>query len=155
MKHSYLPVLALLTIIYIAPGCSKEKNEAPPPKTKTQLVTQGTWKFQSATANGTDISAYPQIACFTDNEITMTATGSGTGTGVINEGAVSCSPSTAGPFTWNFQNSEAEIFISTPLVSGGTTVWTINSLNENNLVMQQTMTIPPNPPILVVLTFKH
>lgn len=155
MKHSYLPFLLFLTIICIVPGCSREKNQDPPPKSKTQYITQGTWKFQAATANGTDISTYPQIACFTDNEITLTATAAGSGTGVINEGAVACSPSTAGPFTWNFQNNESEIFISTPLVSGGSTVWTINSLNDNNLVISQTMSFPPNPPVLVVITFKH
>lgn len=152
MKSKILSILLVsVTALLVMAGCSKEKNNAPAPKTKTQLISQGTWKFQTATANGTDISAYPQISCFTDNVITV----SDNGTGIVNEGTVVCNPDTGGPFTWNFQTNETELYVSKALVNGGSNVWAIITLNETNLVISQTMTIPPNPPVLVVLTFKH
>ena len=45
--------------------------------------------------------------------------------------------------------------MSTPIVSGGSGVFTIVLLNDVSLVVSQTMTIAPNPPTTVELTFIH
>lgn len=151
MKLKILSIFTLaISSLFVFSAC-EEDPDPPPQKTKTQLVSQADWKFQSATYGGVDISSNPQIACFVDNIFTVSANG----TGAVNEGTVTCSPSTAGPFTWNFQTNETEIFISKALVSGGTNVWSLVTLNETNLVISQTVTLPPAPAALLVITFKH
>ena len=137
--------------VFFLTSCEDDDPPTPPQKTKTELISQGNWKFQGATYGGTDISSQPQIACFIDNIFTVSANG----TGVVDEATVACNPSTAGPFTWNFQNNETEIFVSKALVTGGSNVWSVVSLNDNNLVISQTVAIPPAPAALLVITFKH
>ena len=151
MKLKILSIFTLaISSLFVFSAC-EEDPDPPPQKTKTQLVSQSDWKFQSATYGGVDISSNPQIACFVDNIFTVSANG----TGAVNEGAVTCNPSTAGPFTWNFQTNETEIFISKALVTGGSNVWSLVTLTETNLVISQTVTLPPAPAALLVITFRH
>ncbi len=108
------------------------------------------WVFQSASASGMgDVSNAPQLACFKDNTLTFTSATAGN----INEGTTVCSPSTAGPFTWNFTNNETELFLSGTLIPGGSGNYNIISLNATNLVVSQTVNFPPS--VLVTVTFKH
>jgi hypothetical protein len=151
MKMKILSIFSFAILSLFVFSACEEDPDPPPQKTKTELISQGNWKFQGATYGGTDISSQPQIACFIDNIFTVSANG----TGVVDEGAVSCNPSTAGPFTWNFQTNETELFISKALVSGGSNVWSVVTLNDNNLVISQTVTMPPAPAALLVITFKH
>src|SRR5258705_5509909 len=62
---------------FIYSSCNKTDYTPPTPKTKTQLLTQGSWKFKSATANGADASGFLQ-ACQKDNIYTFVAAGTGT-----------------------------------------------------------------------------
>ena len=127
-----------------------DKNDNPPPS-NTDYITKSSWKFSSAKAGGIDVTAQVP-ACFKDNTITFFANGSGT----ISEGANICSPPAPPNFTWTFQNNGTEINLSTPLLTGGSTVFTIvTPINDVNLVVSQTMTIAPNPPTTVELTFIH
>jgi hypothetical protein len=129
-------------------NCDKDDNPNPPAtKTKTELISQGTWKFSTAFAGSTDVSNAPQLACFKDNIITFSANL----TGNINEGTNICSPTTAGPFTWNFASSEAMLHISTVLISGGSNDFTLVSLTETQLVTSQNY--PPYGTVTV--TFIH
>ena len=133
-------------------NCDKNDDPpAPPTPTKTELITKSSWKFSSAKAGGIDVTA--QIpACFKDNTITFVATGTGT----ISEGAVACSPAAPATFTWSFQSSETQINLNTPLITGGSGLFTIVKLDAVNLVVSQNMTIPPAPgPVNVELTFIH
>lgn len=133
-------------------GCGKDDPAPIPPKTKTELISLSPWKFQSATASGLDISANPLIVCFTDNTITF----SSNLTFTINEGANICIPSTAGNFTWSFQSGETQLQLSAPLFTGGSSTFTLVTLNETNLVLSQNVIIPPGvTAIPVVFTFKH
>ncbi|MEP6700268.1 MAG: lipocalin family protein [Bacteroidota bacterium] len=146
MKKQFA-VLAL-GFILIFSSCSKDNT---PPKTKTQLLTQGSWKFKSATTGGTDFSSSLQ-ACQKDNILIFVAAG---GTGTVDEGPTKCNagdPQTT-PFTWNFQSNETILFISTVLFTGGNSNFTLVSLSETELVVSQDVTIGPTRN--VVVTFMH
>lgn len=147
-QFTYLVIVFAITLFTFS-SCNKKDNNTTPAKTKTELITSSSWKFESATASGTDVSNASQLACFKDNTITFsTAT-----TGSINEGTVICSPTTAGPFTWNFTTNETVLVFSTPLISGGSSTFNITTLNATNLVLSQNVNFPPLT--LVTITFKH
>ena len=122
-------------------------------KTKTELITQSSWKLDHATAAGFgDITA--QIpACYKDNVVAFVSNGTGT----VDESTNVCSPSNAGSFTWSFQSNETMLHLSTTLFSGGSGDFTIVSLTETNLVVSQTVILPPPPGVQVAaeFTFKH
>ena len=137
--------LSLTTLIFT--NCNKNDN---PPPSNTDYVTKSPWKFSSAKAGGIDVTAQVP-ACFKDNIMVFVANGTGT----INEGSNVCSPASPSSFTWTFQNNGTEINMSTPIVTGGSGVFTIVTLNDVILTVSQTMTIAPNPPTTVELTFIH
>lgn len=139
--------ISLLTVLFFLPACQKDDN-LPVVKTKTQLLTQSTWKFSSATAGGADASGFLQV-CQKDNVYTFVAAGTGT----INEGASKCNTSDpqTNPFTWSFTGSETMLNISTILFSGGSNDFTLVSLSEIQLVLSQNY--PPYGTIVV--TFIH
>ena len=143
-------VLCFTTLLFT--NCDKNDDPPPPPPTKTELITKSSWKFSSAKASGIDVTA--QIpACFKDNTITFVASG---GTGTISEGANVCAPPAPASFTWSFQSSETQLNLNTPLITGGSGLFTIVKLDAVNLVVSQNMTIPPAPgPVNVELTFIH
>jgi hypothetical protein len=136
---------------FIFSSCNKGDNP-PLPKTKTQLLTQATWKFQSASASGTDITNNPAIACIKDDVITFVSAG----TGNINDGAIVCTPTTSGNFTWSFQNNETTLIMSTTLIPGGSGNFTIGTLNETTLTISQNVVIQPLlTPIPVTAVYIH
>jgi hypothetical protein len=99
-KYILSPILSLTLVLFVLASCDKD-NDNPPAKTKTELITNGSWKFESATANGITIPpSTPQIACYVDNVMTFSSNLSGT----ISEGAVSCSVPAPATFTWAFQS---------------------------------------------------
>jgi len=128
-------------------SCDKEDN---PPPSNTDYITKSSWKFSSAKADGSDVTGQVP-ACFKDNTMLFVANGTGT----INENTTVCSPASPSSFTWVFQNNGTEINLSTPIVSGGSGVFTIVLLNDVSLVVSQTMTIAPFPATTVELTFIH
>src|SRR4030095_9755878 len=96
-----------------------DKNDNPPPS-NTDYITKSSWKFSSAKAGGTDVTAlFP--ACFKDNTMLFVANGSGT----ISEGAIVCAPPSPANFTWVFQSNGTQINMYTPIVSGGSGVFRI------------------------------
>jgi hypothetical protein len=139
-------VLCFTTLFFT--NCNKNDNPLP---SNTDYVTKSPWKFSSAKAGGIDVTAQVP-ACFKDNTILFVANGSGT----ISEGTNVCVPPSPANFTWTFQNNGTQINLSTPLVTGGSGLFTIVLLNDVNLVVSQNMTIPPSmTPINVELTFIH
>jgi hypothetical protein len=153
MKKQVLPLLAFLTagLFLIISSC--DKKDDPPAKTNTQLITQGTWTFQSAFAGSTDISNQdpPFKACRKDNIITFTAAGGGT----VAEGAISCSPPEPVTFTWSFMTGETILHVNTPLYPGTGNDFTVISISETLLVLQASYTPPIGPTILITITFHH
>ena len=152
MRKQFLLALSVFSaaFVFIA-GCGKDKAPAPAAPTKTQLITQSSWKFDHATAGGNDISGSVN-ACFKDNIATFTAAGSMT----LDEAANVCTPTSyAGSYTWSFQSSESILHLSAPIFTGGSSDFTLVSLNATNLVVSQVMTVAPYPPTTVEVTFKH
>lgn len=150
-KQFTLLVAGFVMIFFIFASCNKNDNN-PPSKTKTQLITQGTWKFQTATANGTDVSGNLR-ACQKDNIYIFLAAGTGT----ADEGPTRCNlgdPAT-NPFNWNFLSSETILHISTLLFTNGGNDFTIISLTETELVVSQPYTPPTGPTIIMIITFIH
>jgi hypothetical protein len=150
MKRLKSILIIFLTAVFFLSACSKS-DDNPPPKTKTELLTQGSWKFDHATAAGSDVSNAPQLACYLDNVMTFSTNFTGT----ITEGANVCTTPAPATFTWSFQDNETTLRFSFTLFQGGSSDFTIVSLTETNLVLSQTMTIAPLPPTNVVVTFKH
>lgn len=146
---SFLLVL-IASNFFIFSSCNKDDVPTPTPKTKTQLLTQGTWKYKSATVGGVP---YTIQACIQDNIYTYMVAGTGT----IDEGATKCNagdPQTTS-FTWNFQASETILYISTILFPGGSNTFTLVSLTETEAVISQGITIGGGPTQNVVVTFQH
>ena len=147
---TYAGLFALVAMLNI--NCSKDDDEPPTAKTKTELITKATWKFEKAIATpGGDISNNDLLKCYIDNTITFTSDLKGT----IVDGGVQCSTAAPSPFSWSFQNSETVLHLSFTLFSGGSPDFTIVSLTETNLVLSQQMTFPGFPPTTVEITFKH
>ena len=138
---------ALFFTTLLFSNCDKT-DDAPP--TNTDYITKSSWKFSSAKASGIDVTAQVP-ACFKDNVMVFAINGTGT----INEGANVCASPAPSTFTWTFQNTGTQINLNTTIVSGGSTLFTIVTLNDATLVVSQTMTIAPNPPTNVELTFIH
>jgi hypothetical protein len=150
-KHLTFFTTILVIITFFFTSCGKDDNPAAT-KTKTQLITQGNWKFKSAFAGTTDYSGFLQ-ACQKDNIITFAAAGTGT----ADEGATKCNAGDQQtvPFTWSFQTNETILFISNPLFTGGSGTFDLVSLSETELVVSQIFTPPVGPSQTIVITFIH
>ena len=150
-KKHFLSVIILSCLMMANTGCSKDDDDNPVPKTKTELITTGTWKFSDAKVNGASVSILLQT-CQKDNILTFLAAGTGTAA----EGATKCSASDpdSNPFTWIFETNETLLFVSTPFFTGGSTTFTIVSLTETQLVLSQTITLTGGPQTVEV-TFIH
>ncbi len=130
---------------------SCDKKDAPP-KSKTVLLTQASWKYKSATIGGADASSYIQ-ACQKDNILVFAAAG----TGNVNEGASKCNggdPDTI-PFTWIFNAGETTLELSVEIIANGGTTVTIRSLTETELVLSVYYTPPVGPSQEMIVTFQH
>ncbi|HEX6190761.1 MAG TPA: lipocalin family protein [Chitinophagaceae bacterium] len=142
--------ISLFALLIVLPGCDKDDDDPPTTKTKTELLTTGTWKFSTATSSGVDVSS--QIpACIRDNVYTFVAGGNGS----FNEGAAKCNstdPQTP-TFTWNFASNETVLHVSALLLPGGSNDFTIVSISETQLVISQVITI--GIPMTVIVTLVH
>jgi hypothetical protein len=151
MRKQLLLTTSIVAIAFLfLTGCGKDDDPVPPAPTKTQLISQSPWKFDHATASGIDISGMVN-ACFKDNIATFTSAGNMT----LDEAIIVCSPTYAGAYTWTFQSSETILHLSAPIFTGGSNDFTLVSVNATNLVVSQVMTVAPNPPTTVEVTFKH
>ncbi len=140
----------IAAVFFFFPACQKDNN-TPAPKTKTDLISQATWRFSSASVGGTDVSAFLQ-PCQKDNILTFAAAGTGT----ADEGPTKCNagdPQT-NPFTWSFLSNETILHISTVLFTGGSSDFTLVSLTETALIVSQNITVSGTTQNAVV-TFIH
>lgn len=149
-KYILTSFLSLTAFLFVFTSCNKN-DDTPAVKTKTELISQGSWRFSSATVSGSDVSAFLQ-ACQKDNILTFNANLSGN----VDEGSTKCNgadPQNV-PFTWFFSSGETILNISTALFSGGSSVFTLVSLSATQLVLSQQITVGGTPQTAVV-TFVH
>jgi len=152
MKKQFLAfALLAFSMFLVTSSCSKNGGSVTV-KSNTELLTQGTWKFQSASASGTDVTS--QIsACQRDNILTFSANGNGN----VNEGPTKCNAGDPDntPFTWSWLSNETQLRVSTILFTGGSSDFTLNKLTESELTISQYITRPAGPSILISITFTH
>lgn len=150
-KHLRLLFALVAVNFFIFSSCNK--NDDPPiVKTKTQLLSQSSWKFKGATANGSDASSYI-TACQKDNIYAFLATGAGT----TDEGATKCNAADqqTTSFSWNFATNETVIQVSSAFFTNTSNDFTLMSLTETELVVSTYYIPPVGPSILVTITFQH
>ena len=151
MKRLNLVVFGALSMSLLFAACSKSDSNNTS-KTKTQLITQASWKFSTATVNGTDVSSLIN-SCQKDNVLTFSSTG---GTGTLDEGPTKCNtgdPQTQN-FTWSFTNNEGTLHVSQVFFTGGSSDFTIVSLTDTQLVVSQMVNVSGTMQTAVI-TFTH
>lgn len=144
---------AFILVLFVVSSCGKEDDPIVV-KTKTELLAQGSWKFKSASAGGTDVSNQtPFDACRKDNILTFTAAGAGT----IDEGPSKCNVGDlqTTSITWNFAANETTLHVSNPLFANTGNDFTLVSISETELVVSIGYAPPVGPVILVTITFSH
>jgi Lipocalin-like domain len=143
---SFLAAIALTLAVGFS-SCSKDDDD---PKSKEELMAQGSWKFKSATTNGAPYTSFPN--CQTDNILSFNLAG----TGVLDEGSTKCNagdPQTRS-FNWSLINNKTEIQLSTALFENSGTTVTLNSVTDTQLVITVGVATP-GPVIAVQITFEH
>lgn len=148
-KQSLLIIAGFAFFAIVMQGCKKSSTSTQ--KTKTELISQSAWKFDNATVNGADVSAFLQT-CQTDNILYFSANGTGT----VDEGPTKCNsgdPQTT-TFTWNFLTNETILHVSASFFSGGSGDVTLITLSETQLIGSQDITVNGTSQTAVV-TFKH
>ena len=143
----------------IGTGCQKDGDGGTTKKTKTELITQSTWKFDRAGLdldnNGTIDSPLPAgvlQSCDTDGTLTFNSNGSGVG----DEGPTKCDP--ANPqtvnFTWSLKNNETVINFSNVLFGGLTGDVKLIGVTDSKLTLQKDVT-NGGITVNVVVELKH
>jgi hypothetical protein len=153
MKKQFFFLLVFISAtVFIFSSCNKKDSTPVVPKTKTELLVLGAWKFKGATSGGSDISGSLQ-ACQKDNIMTFLAAG----TGSVDEGPAKCNAADPqiNPLTWNFASSETILHVSATLFSNTGNDFTLISLTETELVVSIIYAPPIGPTFLVVITFQH
>ena len=153
MKKLLFLLLATPATLFF-PGCEKEKdnNDDGTTKTKTELITTGSWSFDKAMSGGVDISSQVP-ACYKDNVVSFSTSLNGSVTNTVV-----CTPTDITPatFTWSFQSGETVLALSAPLFPGGTGNFTVEAITATSLVVSQNVIIPPSStPTNVVFYYKH
>jgi hypothetical protein len=154
MKNTFTRTSTLILACSLLLGACKKNNDKDntPAKTKTELISTGSWKFSTATVGGNNVAAFLQ-ACQKDNILTFTSTGTGT----IDEGTAKCNagdPQTS-PFTWNFASSETILHVSAVFFTGGSNDFNIVEISATKLVGSQNIEVGAGGSQTAVVTFVH
>jgi len=126
--------------VLLLTNCKKKKDEPTPAKSRTELLTQHSWRLASSTAdsevdlNGdatssTDLMS-EKAACEKDDIITFSANGSPR-TGSKDEGPTKCGSDQSTTFNWSFNDVESVIKIKALWLT--VEEYTIEQLDENTL----------------------
>jgi hypothetical protein len=152
-------LLFILPVLFLAVSCDDDDDDMPSGSTKTQTLTQASWKFESAgidaDKNGTmDTDISSQInACVKDNTVKFEPNNTGTS----DEGANKCptSPSQTIPFTWAFASNETVITISGNAVAGLGGQFKIITLNDTRLSLSKDTTVPILGNVALIANLTH
>jgi hypothetical protein len=154
MKNTFTRTTTVILACSLLFASCKKKNDDdnnPKGKTKTELISTGTWKFSTATVNSADASMFLQT-CQKDNILTFAANG----TGAIAEGASKCNTGDpdSQPFDWNFASSETILHVSAIFFTGGSNDYNVLEVSETKLKGSQDIEIG-GVSKTVVVTFVH
>lgn len=153
----YFPLA--LASCFVLFSCKKDNNNSNQ-STKTQLLTTGSWKYDSGGAdldhNGSIdltlefLNAVP--SCLLDNIVTFKTDGSG----VNDEGASKCDPSSpqTTSFNWNFVNNENAVNISGSGFAGASGQFQIKELSSTKFTFTKDTTFN-NIPATLIVNLKH
>jgi hypothetical protein len=152
-------LLFFLPVLFLAVSCDDDDDDMPSGSTKTQTLTQASWKFESAgidqDKNGTmDADISSQInACVKDNTVKFEPNNTGTS----DEGATKCptSPSQTIPFTWAFASNETVITISGNAVAGLGGQFKIITLTDTKLSLSKDTTVPILGNVALIANLTH
>jgi hypothetical protein len=142
-------IICFLPALIFMQSC--KKDNATTPKTKTELITSGSWKIDKVTLSGIDYTSMIET-CQKDNSISFQANG----TGSWDEGPTKCDnadPQT-NPFTWDFQSNETLLHISDNVLTGTDDTLTILTLTDSQLILSEDVDLGGTTQTIVV-TFKH
>jgi hypothetical protein len=141
-KSLFILTIRLVLFCLIINSCSKSNSVQ---KTKMQLLTQSTWKYDTAgvdlNGDGTIDAAFPAgylQDCEKDNLLTF----NNDSTGTVDEGATKCNsadPQTV-DFTWSFNTAQTDITSSTAIFNGVGGDITITSLTATQLHLEKAVT---------------
>lgn len=146
-----LSCLTVTALVLTISGCQKEETSSSD-RPKTELITDGNWKFSKAISSGINVSAFIDD-CFKDNIVSFQVNGNGQ----LDEGTTKCDnsdPQTVA-FTWNLINNETVLHVSAPLFSGSNTDFELAGLNETELVVSQQVELGSGGSQKVTFTFVH
>jgi hypothetical protein len=141
------------------PGCQKDADGGTTKKTKTELLTQATWRFDRAGLdldnNGTIDAPLPAgvlQTCDTDGSLTLNSNG----TGIGDEGPTKCNGATPQTvnFTWSLKNSETIINFSDQLFGGLTGDVKLINVTETELTLEKDVT-NMGLTVNVIVVLKH
>lgn len=152
-KKTFYSGLVILFAVVFTIACKKDSssnNNNNTGKTKTELITSSTWKFDNAKIGTIDVSSYFDD-CDKDNTVTFVSNGTGT----ADEGPTKCDPSDPQtvPFNWSFENNETTIHTSTPLFAGNGD-FNLNILSDTQLAVARD-TVLAGITQTFIITLKH
>jgi hypothetical protein len=157
MKPAVLKIPAFIFLFISAVSCKKSDTVTnTPPKSKTILLTQSSWKVQTVLQDtnndGTgDLDVTSSIpACQLDNVYTFKTDS----TGIMDEAAEKCAstdPQTK-PFTWIFKNNETVLSGTFSFTAGDAS---IVSMNDTNLVVAYDDNFGTATTYHIIATLKH
>lgn len=137
MKKQLILLTSFVAIIFILiNACSKSNSNSTTPDTKMQLLTQSSWKYDTAGLDNNNDglidapfpTGYGLSSCETDNILTLKSDGTGT----VDEGATKCNatdPQTTS-FTWSLDSAQTAIVLSDTIfsvISGNVKITSISS----------------------------
>lgn len=147
---------ATLVLIALITGCQKKSTDATP--TKTETISQQSWKYDNAgidvDKNGTidyPASSFMQ-SCTLDNTFLFASNG----TGIIDEGATKCNanaPQTS-PFTWAFLNNETMISLQSAALFGLGGPFKITTLSSTQFNLSKDTTYMGSA-ASIIINLKH
>ncbi|HVG40475.1 MAG TPA: hypothetical protein VM888_02595 [Chitinophagaceae bacterium] len=155
MKHT---ILICLSFCLFVVSCKKNDTKSEP--TKTEIITQASWKYDNAgidaDRNGSIDFPPPSgilLPCVIDNTLTL----SSNGTGLVDEGSTKCATTDlqSVPITWSFADNETALKIGGGSLLGVSGQFKILELSTTKLSLSKDTTVPILGTVALIAILKH
>jgi hypothetical protein len=130
MKNTKFFFRLLVVILFFVTACG-DKEDAPKPPSRTELLAAKTWKMNKVLGNGIDATNEPMLAQYKTLQFKFNADGAYTLTSLIG----------AQTGTWAFADNETKVILDPNTASELT--WNIVELKDNSLKLRSSMAMPP------------